>query len=504
MSKSLIGIVLVVLAVTPFVPQFVTAQTCGSPNWEGRYFNNVDLSGAPVQTICSSLIDFNWGIGSPAGGVNADNFSVRWTSTQVFPTAGTYLFTVTVEDGVRLYINGNPLINSMQDSPGPRTLSTPYEVTSAGAAVFMTLEMNNYDGNAQIKLNWSLTTGGTTPPGVTGASLPTTGGGFEWTIEYFNNLTWTAPAVATATAPANGISRNYQTNSPASGIPADGWSARWTRMVDFPAGTYTFSGRADDGMTVTVDGVVLFNQATFSFGQTFTGKIDLTAGQHTIVVNHFDEQLDANLFLTWEPAVGTTLRVDGCNGETAGINGSAPPCPSVTGPNITLTATVRAGPLNFRPSPNKSSGRIKMLHRGEQYTAVGRSADNIWVQLDISGTKGWAMTEFLTLSGDINSLAITDGSQPTGTPSAAVTATPATPVFTGVQGQALGNMRLRSAPNIRSDRVGGVNWGQTVNILGRSADGEWIFVEANGVQGWTSRRWYTITQGNLESVPVLQ
>ncbi|MBZ0308758.1 MAG: SH3 domain-containing protein, partial [Anaerolineae bacterium] len=201
----------------------------------------------------------------------------------------------------------------------------------------------------------------------------------------------------------------------------------------------------------------------------------------------------------------TTLRVDGCNGETAGINGSAPARPSVTGPNVTLTATVRAGPLNFRPRPTKSAGRTQMLHRGEQYTAIGRSADNIWVQLDINGTKGWAMTEFLTLSGDINSLAVTDGTQPAaGTPSAAMTATPATPVFTGVQGQALGNMRLRSAPNTQSDRVGGVNWGQTVNILGRSTDGEWLLVEINGLQGWTSQRWYTITQGSLDSVPVLQ
>jgi uncharacterized protein YraI len=503
MRKYLIGVLLVAFAVTPFVPRLVTAQTCGSPNWEGRYFNNVDLSGSPVQTICSPVIDFNWGIGSPAGGVNPDNFGVRWTSTQVFPASGTYLFTVTVEDGVRLYINGNPVINSMQDSPEPRTLSTTYEVTTSGAAVFMTLEMNNYVGNAQIKLTWSLTTGGTAPPG-TGPTVPTTGGGFEWTIEYFNNLALTAPAAATGTAPANGISRNYQRNAPAPQLPADGWSARWTRIVDFPAGTYTFSGRADDGMTVTVDGVVVINQASFAFGQTFTGTIDLTAGQHTIVVTHFDEQLDADLFLTWEPAVGTTLRPDGCNGETAGINGSAPPCPELSGPTITLSAVVRAGPLNFRPRPDKSSGRIKMLHRGEEYTAVGRSGDNIWVQLDVNGTKGWSMTEFLTLSGDINTLAVTDGTQSSGTPSAAATTTPPTPVFTGVQAQALGNMRLRAAPNTRSDRVGGVNWGQIVNVLGRSANGEWIFVEINGLQGWTSLRWYKVTQGSMDSVPVLQ
>lgn len=505
MKTSLLMLILVV-SVLGISYQVTNAQGCGSPNWEGRYYNNTDLSGAPVQTICSPVIDFNWGIGSPAGGVNPDNFSVRWTSTQVFQAAGMYQFNVTAEDGVRLYINGNPVINSMDNVPAPRDLSATYNVTSAGTAVFLTLEMNNFDGNAQIKLNWSLTSGGTAP---TTTGLPATGGGQTWTVQYFNNMTWTAPAAATETAPANGIARNYGANAPAAGLPVDGWSARWTRVVDFTAGRYTFTARADDGMSVAVDGVQVLNQANYAAGQSFTGVIDLTAGQHTIVVDFYDLQQDANIFLTWDPPVGTTLLPDGCNSEVAGINGSAQPCSATpnTTTTVSLTVTVRAGPLNFRPRPTKSATRISMLHRGEQYTAIGRSADNIWVQLDVKGTIGWAMTEFLTLSGDINTLPITDGTQPTTTTTASGTPGPTTtpaPAFTGVQGQALGNMRLRAAPNLTSDRVGGVTWGQIVNVLGRTANGEWLFVEISGVQGWTSLRWYRIIQGDIATVPVIQ
>jgi hypothetical protein len=42
----------------------------------------------------------------------------------------------------------------------------------------------------------------------------------------------------------------------------------------------------------------------------------------------------------------------------------------VKGTAVTMSVTVRAGPLNFRPQPVKESGRIQMIHRGEQYTAL--------------------------------------------------------------------------------------------------------------------------------------
>src|SRR3989344_1460838 len=45
---------------------------------KGEYFNgkNFDTS---VLTRTDPQISFDWGVGSPAPGVNVDNFSVRWT-----------------------------------------------------------------------------------------------------------------------------------------------------------------------------------------------------------------------------------------------------------------------------------------------------------------------------------------------------------------------------------------------------------------------------------------
>ena len=62
-------------------------------------------------------IDFNWGRGSPQPGVvNADNFSVRWTRTLDLPAA-VYRFSTTVDDGVRLYVNNQLVIDQWRTGP---------------------------------------------------------------------------------------------------------------------------------------------------------------------------------------------------------------------------------------------------------------------------------------------------------------------------------------------------------------------------------------------------
>ena len=61
--------------------------------WTVQYYNNTNLSGAPVSTFTEYSPTHNWGYGSPLGNLSADNFSARWTSTQ-FLNQGTYEFTV--------------------------------------------------------------------------------------------------------------------------------------------------------------------------------------------------------------------------------------------------------------------------------------------------------------------------------------------------------------------------------------------------------------------------
>ena len=79
--------------------------------WRGEYFNNPNLSGDPVRVHHDSEINFNWGNDAPSGSVNADNFSVRWTNTLDFPRTGNYRFETETDDGVRLYVDDQPVID---------------------------------------------------------------------------------------------------------------------------------------------------------------------------------------------------------------------------------------------------------------------------------------------------------------------------------------------------------------------------------------------------------
>ncbi|MBK9229817.1 MAG: hypothetical protein IPO15_02780 [Anaerolineae bacterium] len=56
-------------------------------------------------------IDFDWAYNSPAAGINADHFSIRWTRTFSNWPAGTYVFHVLQDDGARLWIDDTLILS---------------------------------------------------------------------------------------------------------------------------------------------------------------------------------------------------------------------------------------------------------------------------------------------------------------------------------------------------------------------------------------------------------
>ena len=80
------------------------------PYWQVSYWNNRALSGEPVVHDQHAHIDFNWAGGAPHTSVSADRFSARWTR-YVDVAAGIYRFTTTSDDGMRVYVDGRPVID---------------------------------------------------------------------------------------------------------------------------------------------------------------------------------------------------------------------------------------------------------------------------------------------------------------------------------------------------------------------------------------------------------
>ncbi len=122
--------------------------------WKGEYFANPNLLPPPAVVQDDANVNFNWGAGSPAPGMPPDNFSVRW-SRQAFFEEGNYRFTVSVEGGARLWLDGRPLIDDWQ-SGGPRVLEADSGVLSRGDHSVV-VEYFKLSGNGQIAVSWQFT-----------------------------------------------------------------------------------------------------------------------------------------------------------------------------------------------------------------------------------------------------------------------------------------------------------------------------------------------------------
>lgn len=128
----------------------VTPRPTPTPgSWLAQYYNNRDLAGPAVVERREANLSYNWGYGSPAPAVFADNFSARWTRA-FSVTGGTYRITARVDDGVRVYIDGVLVLDAWKVQA-----ATTYtvDVIIAGGNRTFTVEFFEAEGVAEISLN---------------------------------------------------------------------------------------------------------------------------------------------------------------------------------------------------------------------------------------------------------------------------------------------------------------------------------------------------------------
>jgi hypothetical protein len=125
-----------------------------NPGLVAQYFNGKNnFSGTPVLTRTDSQINFDWGWGSPSAAITTDNFSVRWTGFIQAPTTGTYTFFANGDDGVKLTVNNQAIINDLTDRSYERVSTT----IQLQAGQFYPIQMDFYDALeiARARLSWS-------------------------------------------------------------------------------------------------------------------------------------------------------------------------------------------------------------------------------------------------------------------------------------------------------------------------------------------------------------
>jgi hypothetical protein len=248
-----------------------------SAAWRGEYFPNMDLSGSPAVTRNDEEIFFNWGTGRPVSSVPTDKFSVRWTREAGF-NAGTYRFFVRPDDGVRVWVDDQLKIDEWHDAA-----AEIYEAVVTLSAGVHSLRVEYYEnlGDAQIQFWWELDD-----------AYP------QWHGAYFTNPDLDgAPSVTRNDA---AINFSWGAGSPASGIPADNFSARWTQVLFFTQGTYVFHAKVDDGVRVFVDADSVINDWNDGALREVSGDVVLSTGEHLIRVEYYERLDQATMEFWWE------------------------------------------------------------------------------------------------------------------------------------------------------------------------------------------------------------
>jgi subtilisin len=257
-------------------------------DWVAEYYNNPNLADAPVltQKEGAGFIDRSFDGTSPVAGVGPVNYSVRWTRKLIL-TNGTYRFSVTGDDGVRLYIDGvEPKVNEWRDQP---PTSYNYDIPLDSGPHEIKLEYYQAGGPAQVRLIWRPYSSAC-DQGVSDR---------RWKGEYYNNANLTGfPVVVKDDSGNDSLNSPWAAGGCSQFIFPDYFSARWTRWVDFAHGDYRFTVSGDNGVRLWVDGHLAINRWTNTVG-TDTAIVQIQPGLRKIVLEFFETFGGESVGLSW-------------------------------------------------------------------------------------------------------------------------------------------------------------------------------------------------------------
>ena len=281
-----------------------------------QYFNSVDLNAASAGlSRVDRTVDFKWQHGSPDSSISNTNFSARWTGQVQAESTGKYTFSTNSDDGMRLWVDGDQLVDHWSDHGATQDHGTIDLV--AGQKYSIKMEYYQHAGNATAQLSWAadgidqqiipqsqLYAVGIPPVPVivpTPAPVADIGSGDGLTAQYFNDKSLGAIALTRVDSTVN---FDWQRGSPDPLINADNFSARWTGQVQAKySEAYTFSTTSDDGVRLWVDGKPLINDWADHAPKGDTGTIVMVAGQkYSIKLEYYENMGGAVSKLAWSSA----------------------------------------------------------------------------------------------------------------------------------------------------------------------------------------------------------
>ncbi len=476
MMKRTIALTVLVFALISL--GLIAPASAQGATWYAQYYNNPTLSGTPVLSRYEGNISFNWGTGTPAAEVQADNFSARFAADIAFQ-AGTYRFFMLADDNARVTFNfSQTVIDTFGTGQVGQTVSGDVVIGAAGV-YHIQIDYREVESNAFLYFSYANAATNPQPPFTVPGVTPPTGGSAvglpaPWTAQYYNNTSLSGDPAAIVTVPT--LNFNVGTNAPIGSVTADNWSARFTSVQNLSGGMYTVRAVVDDGIRVFINGALIINQLSGAVGQTLTAQVTLPAGANNFQVDYVEYTANAYLDLQL-------------------IAPSAPVVPT-SSPITGASAIVTAYRLNVRQSPDPFAAILTRINRNEQYAVAGRNAAGSWYLLQVGTIQGWASASYLSVINGAG-VPIVDGTvvQPTTAPPAAGGITVLASPYT---------VNIRSGASTSSSRIGRLPAGQSALLIGRNAANQWWQINYNGIVGWVTAQYTTIVPAgaNIGSIPI--
>ncbi len=117
----------------------------------GSYYHGMNFQTFILNRI-DDQINFSWGANAPATGMNIDSFSVRWVGEIEIPFQETYTFTTRSDDGIRLWVDDQLVVDSWIDQAA--TNHSGNIILSPGK---YSIQVDYYEngGDATAQLSWA-------------------------------------------------------------------------------------------------------------------------------------------------------------------------------------------------------------------------------------------------------------------------------------------------------------------------------------------------------------
>jgi beta-glucosidase len=179
----------------------------GKAGLKGEYFATPDLTGSPRVTRQDRHVDFDWDRASPAPGLPAKGYSVRWTGQITPPSSGDYrlhleiprCFDCSGHDPVRLWVDG---VERIADNGDGKSIAT--DLTFADTKPHaLRIEYRHTGEDGGIGLRWIAPAQTQRDQAVAAAKRPT-----PWSLSSASRPAWKArrsrsrcPVSRVATAP---------------------------------------------------------------------------------------------------------------------------------------------------------------------------------------------------------------------------------------------------------------------------------------------------------------